>query len=133
MKGVDHDRLIANWFRYTCFGPKSYDGMAHINCDGCKSNGNNKSAHEDGWRNYVSWVCDTCNSVGTWIYGRRSQDGTAILSIGAAVVVLGGSSIIRAYGHGYEKMVWNGALIAVGIGVAIFMSYFIVIYLHNRR
>jgi uncharacterized membrane protein YidH (DUF202 family) len=71
--------------------------------------------------------------VGTWIYGRRSQDGTAILSIGAAVVVLGGSSIIRAYGHGYEKMVWNGALIAVGIGVAIFLAYFIVIYLHNRR
>jgi hypothetical protein len=64
--------------------------------------------------------------VGMWmaISGKQIQDWSAILSTGAAVIAVGCNSIVRAFGRGHERAIWNGAWAAVAIGILLYLIYF---------
>jgi NADH:ubiquinone oxidoreductase subunit 6 (subunit J) len=51
------------------------------------------------------------------------EQQTVILSIGPSVMTLGIAMIIRAIGHGDENILWIGAWVASGIGLALILSY----------
>jgi hypothetical protein len=64
-----------------------------------------------------------------WILTPGPQAGIGITSVGLAVILLGGGTILRARGHRHEKTVQIGARVLIGIGAGAFLvgliAYFI--------
>ncbi len=68
--------------------------------------------------------------IAMWGYNWQLHlnDWSDITKVGAAILGIGASLIVRTYGRRHERIVNSGAWAAVGIGILLFLANFVIPY-----